>query len=90
MTFLDKDILDATRIKGLEESLMGMVGDPRCWNLELDFSSVQFMSSSFLGVLAQIHRRVQAKRGHLTLKNVAPNIYKVFEITQLTKVFDIS
>ena len=48
------------------------------------------MSSAFLGLLVKIQKRVNEKEGHLTLKNIDPNIQQVFEITQLTRVFDIS
>jgi anti-anti-sigma regulatory factor len=34
-------------------------------------------------------KRVREKNGELTLINIAPNILKVFEITQLNKAFTI-
>jgi anti-sigma B factor antagonist len=90
VTFQNEEILESTCIQGLERSLMAVVEDARHQNLLLDFSNVQFMSSAFLGVLVKVHKRVREKKGHLTFKNIAPSIHKVFAITQLTKVFDIS
>lgn len=90
VTFHDEEILEETCIKGLDKSLMAIVEDAKRENLLLDFSNVRFMSSAFLGLLVKIHKRVCERDGRLTLKNIDPNIYKVFEITQLTKIFDIS
>jgi anti-sigma B factor antagonist len=47
------------------------------------------MSSAFLGLLVKIHKRVIEAGGDLQLCNLSPNLYKVFEITKLTKIFDI-
>ena len=58
--------------------------------LILNFENVRFMSSAFLGLLVKIHKRVIEMGGHLQLFNLDPKIQKVFEITQLTKVFDIA
>jgi anti-sigma B factor antagonist len=90
VTFHDEGILEETCIKGLDKSLMAIVEEAKRQSLLLDFSNVRFMSSAFLGLLVKIHRGVCEKDGRLMLKNIDPNIYKVFEITQLTKVFDIS
>jgi len=90
VTFQNEEILESTFIQQLDKSLMTVVEDGRCQKLLLDFSNVQSMSSAFLGVLVKVHKRVREKDGHLTLANVAPGIYKVFAITQLTRVFNIS
>ncbi|MHC4497097.1 MAG: STAS domain-containing protein [Planctomycetota bacterium] len=56
----------------------------------MDFCNVKFMTSAFLGLLVKVHKRLREREGHLKLRHIDPNIYKAFEITQLTKVFDIS
>ena len=90
VTFNDEEILEETCIQGLDQALMAIVEDARRQNLLLDFANVRFMSSAFLGLLVKIQKGIDARKGHLTLKNIDPNIHQVFEITQLTKVFDIS
>jgi anti-sigma B factor antagonist len=59
-------------------------------NLVLDFSNVEFFSSAVLGLLIKVHKKICERKGHLKLSNVKPDVYKVFEITRLNKVFDIS
>jgi anti-sigma B factor antagonist len=90
ITFHDEKILEEKHIKELEESIMPAVEDGQRENLMLDFSNVRFLSSTFLGLLIKIHKRICERKGHLKLCNINPDIYKVFEITQLNKVFDIS
>jgi len=90
VTFNEEQILESTCIKELEEALLAIIDAWKRQNITLDFVNVHIMSSAFLGLLVKLQARVCEKGGHLTLKNIAPSIRKVFEITQLTKVFDIA
>jgi stage II sporulation protein AA (anti-sigma F factor antagonist) len=89
VTLQETHILEENQIKELEESIMPSVEKVSSEKLVLNFADVQFMSSSFLGLLAKIHKRVSEQGGNLALCKVDPSIYKVFEITNLTKVFQI-
>jgi anti-anti-sigma factor len=88
-TFLDENILEDAQIKKLEQALLPAVKKNEERKFILNFENVRFMSSAFLGLLVKVHKRVIEAGGHLQLYNLDPKIYKVFEITQLTKVFDI-
>jgi anti-sigma B factor antagonist len=55
----------------------------------LNFSSVGFMSSAALGKLITLDKKVKAKGGVLKLCNIKPEIYEVFAITRLDRLFDI-
>ena len=90
IAFNDESILEEHQIKKLESTIVPVINENCNGELILDFYSVQFMSSSVLGLLVKIHKRVCELGGHLKLINVNQNIYKIFKITQLTKVFDIS
>ena len=80
----------------LEEQLEQIAADllklaeqaPEKW-IVLDFKRVKFMSSAFLGLLVKLQKTVTQGRGHLKLRNVSTEIYKVFTITNLQKVFKI-
>jgi anti-anti-sigma factor len=89
VTFEDENILEEQQIRKLERVLLPIVRQNEQKRLVLNFESVKFMSSSFLGLLVKIHKRVIEMGGHLQLFNLDPKIHKVFEITQLVKVFDI-
>ena len=89
VTFADETILDEPQIRRLERAPLPVVRRNKDKQLVLNFQNVRFMSSSFLGLLVKVHKRVVELGGHLQLFNLDPKIHKVFEITQLVKVFDI-
>jgi len=90
VTFNVEEIVEEQHVKEIEEEIMSVVEEANQENMMLDFSNVQFMTSAFLGLLVKIHKRIRKRGGYLKLRHINPTIYKVFEITQLTKVFDIS
>ncbi len=89
VTFTDENILEEQQIRRLERALLPVVRQNEQKRLVLNFQNVKFMSSSFLGLLVKIHKRVIEMDGRLQLFNLDPKIHKVFEITQLVKIFDI-
>ncbi len=89
VTLQEENILEEDQIRKLERALLAVVRTNQEKCLVLNFEHVQFMSSAFLGLLVKVHKRVIEAGGRLQLYNLDPKIYKVFEITKLTKVFDI-
>jgi anti-anti-sigma factor len=88
-TFNEPTILEEQQIRDLEADLMSIIANTGEKKLILDFEHVHFMSSAFLGLLVKVHKRVIDVGGRLQLYNLDPKIRKIFEITRLTKVFDI-
>ena len=89
VTFADERIVDEDQIRKLQEAFQAVIEKNENKKLVLNFANVQFMTSAFLGLLIRIHKKVLESGGRLQLSNLDSNIQKVFEITQLTKVFDI-
>lgn len=89
VTFTDEKILEEKDIRALEESVMSILEETKGINLILDFRNVRFLSSSVLGLLIKISKRVYEYNGQLRLCNITPKIHEIFKITRLTKVFDI-
>ena len=89
VTFEEENILEDQQIRKLERSLLPVIRDNQQKRLVLNFAKVKFMSSAFLGLLVKVHKRVIEAGGTLQLFNLDPKIQKVFEITQLVKIFDI-
>ena len=56
-------------------------------NLIVSFSNVTYIDSSFLGALVSVLKALIAANGKLVLVDVNSNIYSLFEITRLNKVF---
>lgn len=87
--FIDTDILDELSIARLGEELNELIGRMQRPMLVLDFANVAHMSSSALGMLITLLKKVQAANGAMRLCNIRPVIREVFDITKLADLFDI-
>ena len=90
VTFYDERIVDEEQIRELQESFRAVIEKNQDKELILNFVNVKFMTSALLGLLVRVHKNVCEFGGRLRLSNLDSNLRKVFEITQLTKVFEIS
>ena len=86
---IDRKILDEASITQIGEGLCALVAEDVTPRIVMDFVNVGHMSSSALGMLIMLHKRVREKGGVLRLCNIRPSIYEVFEITRLSEVFKI-
>jgi anti-sigma B factor antagonist len=50
---------------------------------------IEYMDSTGLGVLISLLKKTKENDNKIVIKNLKPNIYKLFNITGLTKVFEI-
>jgi len=87
--FVDRKILDESNIQQLGNELFRLVEEEKKSKLLLNFSNVEFLSSGALGKLITLDKKVKAHDGVLKLSNIRPEIYEVFAITKLNKLFDI-
>jgi len=87
--FVDRKILDEANIQELGQELFQLVEDDKRKKILLNFVSVEFLSSAALGKLITLDKKVKAHGGRLKLSNIRPEIYEVFAITKLNKLFDI-
>ncbi len=89
VTFLKEKILEEKDIRRLEESIFPVIERSENIHLVLDFSNVQFLSSSVLGLLLKISKKIYERNSRLALCNINPKIYEIFKITRLNKIFEI-
>jgi anti-sigma B factor antagonist len=75
-----------TRIFDDLDALMSKTTEDR---VILDFAPVEFMASSALGKLLQFQKKSKQYNAKVKLSGISPQIYEVFKITKLHKVFDI-
>jgi anti-sigma B factor antagonist len=90
VTFEDEQILEEAQIRELQKSLEPVIEKNKDNQLVLNFANVKFMTSAMLGLLVRIHKRVGERSGELELRNLDKNLRKLFEITQLTKIFNLT
>jgi anti-anti-sigma factor len=87
--FLDRNILDEGNIQVIGDEIIALVDAEANPKLLLSFANVEHLSSAALGTLIQINNRVKNRQGQLRLSNIDPQIYEVFTITRLNKLFSI-
>ncbi|GAB4162013.1 MAG: hypothetical protein Tsb009_39160 [Planctomycetaceae bacterium] len=87
--FVDKRILDETNIQIIGNQLFGLVDEDGRKKIILDFSNVEYLSSAALGKLITLDKKVKGAKGELRLCSIRPDIYEVFAITRLDKLFEI-
>ena len=71
----------------LREELAGRVGDGS--NVLFDLSKMTHIDSSGLGVLVQILQKTKAGGGKVVLAGMQPGPKIVFDITKVSRVFEI-
>ncbi len=89
VNFTDKKILDEQNIQIIGDNLFKLVDELGRKNILLNFSNVEYLSSAALGKLISLNRKVNNVSGKLILCCISPQIFEVFEITRLNRVFTI-
>ena len=87
--FTNNKILDEGNIAAIQETLNVIIDENENPRLLLDFSTVDHLSSAALGMLINVNNKIKQKNGQLRLANIKPQIYEVFMITKLNKLFKI-
>jgi anti-sigma B factor antagonist len=87
--FRDRKIIEDINIQELGQELFRLVETDGRRRLLLDFSAVDFLSSAALGKLITLDKKMKSHGGFLKLANIRSEIYEVFAITKLNRLFDI-
>ncbi len=87
--FLDRNILEEANIQQIGDEIRQLIEASDNPKLLIDFDQVEHLSSAALGTLITINNQVRNKSGQLRLCNIDPQIYEVFVITKLNKLFQI-
>ncbi len=87
--FEDRKILEELVISQIQEQLTELIAAETPPRLLLSFRKVEHLSSAALGVLITVNKEVGDRHGQLVLANIHPQIFEVFKITRLNKLFNI-
>ena len=87
--FVDRNILDEANIQQIGAEITKLVDARPNPKVLISFANVDHLSSAALGTLITINNRVRSKDGQLRLAHIDPQIYEVFVITKLNKLFQI-
>jgi len=89
VNFTERKILDEQNIQAIGEQLFQLVDELGRRKILLNFGNVEYLSSAALGKLITLNKKLQQAGGRLILCNIDAQIYEVFEITKLNKLFSI-
>lgn len=87
--FVDRNILDEANIQSIGEEIASIIEAEDKPKLLISFSNVDHLSSTALRTLITINNKVRSRDGELRLADIDPQIYEVFVITRLNKLFQI-
>src|SRR5882757_3980278 len=87
--FTNSKILDEQNIKEIGDTLNSLIEERENPRILVDFANVDHLSSAALGMLINVNNRVKQRNGQLRLANIKPQIFEVFVITKLNKLFRI-
>ncbi len=87
--FTNNKILDEANIAEIGATLNALIDEVEQPKLVLDFVSVDHLSSAALGMLINANNRIKQRNGQLRLTNIKPQIFEVFRITKLDRLFRI-
>jgi anti-sigma B factor antagonist len=87
--FLDRNILDEASIQQIGDEMLRLIEQSEAPRILINFNNVDHLSSAALGTLITINNKVRQKDGQLRLTDIDPQIYEVFVITKLNKLFHI-
>lgn len=84
----DEEILEEAIINEVADSLFSVVADTPQIKLLLSFEKVKYLSSSALGMLIRLNKRVEENGGTLKLCQLRKSLYEIFAITKLDRLFE--
>jgi anti-sigma B factor antagonist len=87
--FLDRQLFDERTVREVADQLFAAVPSAGPIRLVLDFSGVDLVSSSLLGKLIILQRRVDASGGQLRLCEMSNTVRSVFKTSNLDRLFAI-
>jgi anti-sigma B factor antagonist len=88
--FVDSGLMFETAlIQEIGRELQSLMTDHGHSKILLDFTHVQYMSSSMLGQLAKLQKEVQDAKGQLKLIGLGPVLRDTFRISHFEHLFSI-
>jgi len=87
--FKQPKLLDEVSINLIGAELSNLAKNNQGLRLLVDFSNVQYLSSSALGMLITVNKHVRTGKGQMRLCCIRPKLLEVFQITRLDHVFEI-
>lgn len=87
--FRDRQLFDERTVREVAEQVFNAAPATGPIRMVVDFTGVDLVSSSLLGKLLLLQRRVDASGGKLRLCEMSPAVRAVFKVSNLDRLFGI-
>jgi anti-sigma B factor antagonist len=88
VTFKDRMVFDDRTVREVGEQIgAALPNDGSPLRVVLDFTGVDLISSSLLGKLILLQRRIDSTGGRLRLCELSPTVHAVFRTSNLDRLF---
>jgi len=88
VAFKSASLIDVDGIAAASDRIKEFIDKNQPKKLLIDFEGVKFFSSQVLGLLLDIRARLIKYNGEVVISAINPQLYRVFKITNLDKVFE--
>jgi len=90
VSFINDPLMFQTSVvEQIGDELNSLISDRGYSKIVLDFSSVQYVSSTMLAKLTSLERRLEIAKGRLTLCGLGPILMDTIRIGHLERIFSI-
>ena len=87
VAFQGTSISNVEKIAAASRQINEFVAKNRPSRIVFDFSGVKFFCSRVLGLLLEMRAKVEPYSGEVVISAINPQLYRVFKITNLDKIF---
>ena len=87
VTFLAGSISDLEKIAVASRQIDDFISKNQPARMVFDFGEVKFFCSRVLGLLLEIRAKLETYGGEVVISAINPQLYRVFKITHLDKIF---
>ena len=87
MAFRSASISNVEEITAAAEQIRGFIEKNRPEKVIFDFGEVKFFSSQVFGILLENRAKLKTYDGEVVISAINPQLYRVFKITNLDKIF---
>jgi anti-sigma B factor antagonist len=86
-TFREASITDIGQVAEIFGAVKEFIEENQPAAIIFDFDGVGFFSSPVLGMLLEVRAEMERQQGKVMICGINPQLYRVFKITSLDKIF---
>lgn len=87
VAFYTASISNVEEVAAASKQIKEFIEEKRPKKVVVDFEGVKFFSSAVLGLLLDIRAKLKTYDGEVVISAINPQLYRVFKITHLDKIF---